>query len=82
MNIKITLVIESDEGAIEFEQEVAQLKRDHLSSATLGLTLGESKRMLQTIQQEIVEAQVDDYIEQQTPAQIVVNLVNIKVDTR
>lgn len=67
MNIKITLVIESDEGDIEFEQEVAQLKRDHLSSATLGLALGESKQMLQTIQQEVVAAQVDDYIEQQTP---------------
>lgn len=66
MNIKIKLVIESAEGTIESELDVAQLQRSGLSAATLGLTLAESKQILQVIQQEMVNAQVANYMEQQT----------------
>lgn len=67
MNIKLSLVIESDEGTLQSEHEVAQLKRNQLSPATLGLTLSEAKQMLQSIQQVMVEHQVETYIDQQIP---------------
>lgn len=66
MNIKIKLVIESVDGTLQVEQDVAQLPRGDLSAATLGLTLAESKEILWVIQQEMVNTQVASYIEQQT----------------
>jgi hypothetical protein len=67
MNIKLKLVIESDEGTLQSEHDVAQLKRNQLSPANLGLSLEESKRILQTIQQVMVERQTAEYIDQQIP---------------
>ncbi|NJM65715.1 MAG: ISKra4 family transposase [Acaryochloris sp. RU_4_1] len=67
MNIKLSLVIESEEGTLHSEHEVTQLQRDTLSPATLGLTLSEAKQMLHTLQQVIVEHQIASYIDQQLP---------------
>jgi hypothetical protein len=67
MNIKLNLVIESDEGILRYENEIAQLQRSQLCPTTLGLTLDESKQLLQTLQQEIVTCQTAEYVAQQRP---------------
>lgn len=40
MSIKVQLIFENEAGGLAIVQEVAQLARDALSPATLGLTLG------------------------------------------
>ncbi|ANV85828.1 hypothetical protein AWQ21_14955 (plasmid) [Picosynechococcus sp. PCC 7003] len=67
MNIKISIKIESDNGTLQVSKDVAQFERGQLTLANLGLTLEESKQILQGIQQEIVSSQVSQYMEQQTP---------------
>lgn len=66
MNIKISVRIESDDGTIQVSEDVAQFKRGSLTPANLGLTLTESKQILQGIQQKIVSSQVSQYMEKQT----------------
>ncbi|ACB00945.1 MULTISPECIES: ISKra4-like element ISSysp7 family transposase [Cyanophyceae] len=65
MNIKISLRIEADDGSIKIIEDVAQLERGPLTPTNLGLTLAESKQILQGIQQEMVSSQVSQYVEQQ-----------------
>jgi hypothetical protein len=57
MNIKIQIVIESENGNPEVVQEVAQLKREALRIEEFGLTLSEAKSVLQGLQQSMVERQ-------------------------
>jgi hypothetical protein len=58
MPIKIQLVFENDTGGLPVVQEVAQIERDGLSPASLGLTLTEAKTVLHCLQEHLVEQQV------------------------
>src|SRR5699024_5878798 len=62
MKMTIQVVMESEEHA-EVVEEIACLKREELLPETLGLTLAESKNILQKMQEALVPAQVDEYIE-------------------
>jgi hypothetical protein len=65
MPIKVQLVFEDDAGGPAVMQEVAQIARDALSPATLGLTLGDAKTVLHGLQRHMVTRQVEDYQQQQ-----------------
>lgn len=67
MPIKVKLVFEDDAGGPAVIEEVAQIERDALSPATLGLTLGEAKTVLHGLQRHFVAKQVEDYQQQQLP---------------
>jgi hypothetical protein len=47
MNIRVQVIIESDNGTLEVVQDVAHLQREELRPETLGLTLAEAKELLQ-----------------------------------
>ena len=65
MPIKVQVVFEDDAGGSAVVQEVAQIERDRLSPATLGLTLGDAKTVLHGLQRHLVTKQVEDYQQQQ-----------------
>jgi len=65
MNIKVQIVIESENGKPEVVQEVAQLKREALRVEEFGLTLSEAKAVLQGLQQTMAEQQSVEYLAQQ-----------------
>lgn len=62
MQIQVQLVLDNGEPI-----EIAQLQRDALSPATVGLTLAESKEILHTLQVHLVERQVKEYQQQHRP---------------
>ncbi|MDZ4877319.1 MAG: ISKra4 family transposase ISSysp7 [Chroococcidiopsis cubana SAG 39.79] len=64
MKIKIQVVIESDCGAPQITQEVAQIERGSLQPENLGLSLTEAKTLLQNTQRTLVEQQVAEYEKQ------------------
>lgn len=64
---KVQLVFENEVGGSSVVQEIAQLQRDELSPANLGLTLTEAKALLQNLQTGLVEQQVAAYQQQQVP---------------
>ena len=61
MPIKVQVVFEDEAGGPAVVQQVAQIERDVLSSATLGLTLGEAKIVLHGLQRHLVTQHVEDY---------------------
>ena len=65
MPIKVQIVFEDETGKPAVVQEVAQIERDQLSPATLGLTLEDAKQVLQGQQRHIVTQKVEDYQQQQ-----------------
>ena len=65
MQIKVQLVFEKESGGSSMVQEIAQLQRDELSPAKVGLTLAESKALLHNLQTSMVEQQVAEYQQQQ-----------------
>ena len=65
MQMKVQLVFENEAGGPPVVQEIAQLQRDELSPANLGLTLAESKALLQNLQSSMVQQQVAVYQQQQ-----------------
>ena len=62
MQIQVQLILGNGEPI-----EIAQLQRNTLSPATLGLTLAESKEILHTLQVHLVEKQVKEYQQQHRP---------------
>ena len=70
MPIKVQIVFEDETGKPAVVQEVAQIERDQLSPATLGLTLEDAKTVLHGLQRHFVTKQVEDYhqLVWQTPA--------------
>ena len=66
MHFRIQIVAVTDEGT-EYLQEIADLQRSETRIETLGLTLAESKQVLQDLQQVMVQQQVQTYLEQQRP---------------
>ncbi|OGX87050.1 hypothetical protein BEN47_12125 [Hymenobacter lapidarius] len=68
MNFKLQLVAcppDGDEPAIE---DVSAWTREDLSLASVGLTLAESKALLQRIQQKVIAQQVATHFQAQQPA--------------
>jgi len=66
MKIKLQVIIEADDGQTETVQEVAHLERGVLRSSELGLTLVEAKTLLAGVQRTMVEAQVEEYLAEQS----------------
>ena len=63
MKIRIQIVMEAANGESE-RIDIAELERNSLQPETLGLTLAESKTLLQGIQQRMVSEQVTEYMAQ------------------
>ncbi|WP_009634535.1 hypothetical protein [Synechocystis sp. PCC 7509] len=64
MKIKIQVVVELDNGETQVIQEVSKIERSSLQSENLGLSIAESKTLLQNIQSTLVERQVAEYLSQ------------------
>ena len=64
MKIRIQIVMEAANGETERVEDIAELERSSPQPETLGLTLAESKSLLQGIQQRMVSEQVSEYMAQ------------------
>ena len=64
MKIRIQIVMEAANGESERIEDIAELERSSPQPETLGLTLAESKTLLQGIQQRMVSEQVSEYMAQ------------------
>lgn len=64
MKVKVQVIIESDEGQ-KLVEDVASLARGALSVETLGLSLTEAKKVLQHLQESVVNQQLLEYLRAQ-----------------
>jgi hypothetical protein len=64
MKFKVQVVTLSEDGEASV-RDVACVERDDLTAASLGLSIADSKTMLQGIQEVVVEWQMHDYLEYQ-----------------
>src|SRR5712691_12273160 len=64
MKVTVQVVTRSNDGE-ESLREVACVERTDLTPTTLGLSLAEGKTILQTLQEVVVEWQMQGYLEQQ-----------------
>ena len=64
MKIRIQIAMEGNNGEFERIENIVDLERSLLQPETLGLTLAESKRVLQGIQECMVSEQVKEYMAQ------------------
>jgi hypothetical protein len=62
----IQVVITTDDGQSE-TRDIAQLERENLTPATLGLTLADGKAILKALQEIVIERQMITYLETQRP---------------
>ncbi len=62
MNIKVRVIIESENNDKLITEEISCLHRGDLIPESLGITLNESKELLSKIQQAVVAGQVAEYI--------------------
>jgi hypothetical protein len=67
MKIKVQVLIESDNGEPALLQEIAQIDTGLLRPESLGLSLEESKTILQNTQLAITHRQVAEFSEQARP---------------
>src|SRR5215510_3516886 len=63
MRVKLQLVLCSDDGHEETITDIVTLPKDSQHIEHLGLTLGEAKRLLTTIQQRLLQHQVDAFLD-------------------
>ena len=63
MRVKLQLVLCSDDGQEETVTDLITLKKDHQRVEHLGLTLAEAKQLLKTIQQRVLQRQVDTFLD-------------------
>src|SRR5262249_43426142 len=63
MRVKLQLVICHDEGHEETVTDVITLNKNHQRIEHLGLTLAESKRLLNTLQLHLLQQQVDTFLD-------------------
>jgi hypothetical protein len=63
MRVKLQLVICDDDGHEETVTDVVTLKKDHRRIEHMGLTLAEAKQLLTTIQQRVLQRQVDTLLD-------------------
>lgn len=66
MHFRIQVVTVTDEGT-EHIQEIADLIRSEATLETIGVSLAESKQMLRSLQETMVQQQVASYLQQQRP---------------
>jgi hypothetical protein len=59
MHVKLQFVMCTDDGREETVADIVTLKKDSQRIEHLGLTLAEAKRLLTTIQQRVLQQQVD-----------------------
>ena len=64
MRVKVQVIIESDTGQ-RLVEEVASLVRNTLSAETLGLSLAEAKKILQSLQARVVNQQISKHLQEQ-----------------
>jgi hypothetical protein len=64
MQIRVQVIIESDDGTQDRLEEVLHIQRHTLRSEELGLTLAEAKEMLASVQHTFITAQARAYIAQ------------------
>lgn len=64
MKIRIQIAMEGNNGEFERIENIVDLERSLLQPETLGLTLAESKTVLQGIQECMVSEQVKEYMAQ------------------
>ena len=64
MKVKVQVITITDDGE-ESIREVACVERDELTPASLGLSIADSKAILQGIQEVVVEWQMNAYLDQQ-----------------
>ena len=67
MNFKLQLVAYLPDGDEPFTEDVFTWSREDLRLASVGLTLAESKALLQSIQQKVVGQQVATHLRAQQP---------------
>ncbi len=65
LRIKVQVVIESNGGHTKAVVNITCLERGTLHPAQLGLTLDETRDLLESMQHTVVEQQVAEYLEQQ-----------------
>ena len=63
MRVKLQLVLCDDDGQEETVTDVVTLRKDHQRIEHLGLTLGEAKQLLTTIQRRVLQRQVDTFLD-------------------
>jgi hypothetical protein len=63
MRVKLQLVLCSDEGQEETVTEVMTLDKNNQRLEHLGLTLAEAKQLLSTLQQHLLQHQVDAFLD-------------------
>jgi hypothetical protein len=63
MRVKLQLVMCSDEGQEETVTDVITLDKDNRRIEHLGLTLAEAKQLLSTLQQHLLQQQVDTFLD-------------------
>jgi hypothetical protein len=67
MKVRIQVIVESDHGATQCVEDVAEFERGALQPDALGLTLAEAKALLQGVQRTIVAEQTTAYLEAHRP---------------
>jgi len=67
MRVKLQLVICSDDGQEETITDVITLQKDSQRIAHLGLTLREAKQLLNTLQKQLLQPQVDVFLDPCSP---------------
>src|SRR5262250_3630295 len=63
MRVKLQLVLCSDEGQEETVTDVITLDKNHQRIEHLGLTLAEAKQLLSTLQQHLLQHQVETFLD-------------------
>ena len=63
MRVKLQLVLCSDEGQEETVIDVITLNKNHQHIEHLGLTMAEAKQLLGTLQQHLLQHQVDTFLD-------------------
>ena len=64
--VRIQVIIESDDGRVHDVEEMACLKRGIRTAEELGLNLAEAKEILKGMQRSMTEHQVGDYTAERT----------------
>jgi hypothetical protein len=62
MRVKLQLVLCNDDGSEETVTDIVSLKKDYHRIEHLGLTLADSKLLLQRIQKKLLQQQIDRYL--------------------
>jgi hypothetical protein len=67
MKVRAQVIIESDQGKTQCDENVAQFERGALQPETLGLTLADAKALLQGVQRTMAAEQITAYLDAPRP---------------